>query len=304
MSKAYVFNRYGGPESQELIDRQVPEPGPDELGVEVHAAGVNPADWKLRSGRLGQNQQLPVAMGQEVAGIVTAIGVGVKNFAVGDKILGLVAPSHGGYAERTIVRATDAVPKPEETSFANAATIAVAGAAAYDGTHQIELQAGQTVLILGVGGGAGLMAAQIGRVHEFTVIGTAKESERDIVESTGAVLMPYGDALSARIREIAPGGVDLILDFAGGDALREVAELATEPRRIISAADPATATEMGGSALNRTAEALKKITEVIKYGLVDPHVSARYPLERAGEAIASVESGRATGKVIVEMVSA
>ncbi|MDD0856823.1 alcohol dehydrogenase catalytic domain-containing protein [Arthrobacter alpinus] len=174
MSKAYVFNRYGGPESQELIDRQVPEPGPDELGVEVHAAGVNPADWKLRSGRLGQNQQLPVAMGQEVAGIVTAIGVGVKNFAVGDKILGLVAPSHGGYAERTIVRATDAVPKPEEISFANAATIAVAGAAAYDGTHQIELQAGQTVLILGVGGGAGLMAAQIGRVHEFTVIGPRK----------------------------------------------------------------------------------------------------------------------------------
>lgn len=304
MSKVYVFNRYGGPESQELIDRQVPEPGPEELGVEVHAAGVNPVDWQLRSGRLGQNQQMPVAMGQEVAGIVTAVGVGVKNFAVGDKILGLVAPSHGGYAEHTIVRAADAVLKPEEISFANAATIAVAGADAYNGTHQIELQTGQTVLILGVGDGAGLMAAQIGRVHELTVIGTAKESERDMVESTGAVLVPYGDALSTRIREIAPAGVDLILDFVGGDALREVAELATEPRRIISAADPATAAELGGTALNRTAEALKKITEVIEYGLVDPHVSARYPLEHAGEAIASVESDHAAGKVIVEMVSA
>lgn len=303
MSKVYVFNRYGGPEGQELIDRPVPEPGPGELGVEVRAAAVNPADWKLRSGHLGQNQELPVAMGREVAGIVTAVGSDVDGFAVGDEILGSVAPGHGGFAEHTIVRATDAVAKPDEITFADAATIPVAAATAYDGTHQIELQAGQTMLILGIGGGIGLMAAQIGKVHEFTVIGTASKSKRTIVESTGATLVPYGDALTSRLREIAPDGVDLILDLVGGDALREVAELATEPSRIISAADPATATELGGSALKRSAESMAKITDVIEYGLVDPHVSARFPLERAAEAIAAVENGHATGKVIVEMVS-
>lgn len=304
MSKVYVFSRYGGPEGQELINLPVPEPGPGELGVEVRAAAVNPVDWKLRSGRRGQNQELPVPMGREVAGIVTAVGDGVEGFAVGDEILGSVAPGHGGFAQHTIVRATDAVAKPEEITFADAATIPIAAATAYDGTHQIELQAGQTMLILGIGGGVGLMAAQIGKVHEFTVIGTASESKRDIVESTGATLVPYGDALASRLREIAPDGVDLMLDLVGGEALREVAELATEPNRIISAADAATATELGGSALKRTTEAMAKITEVIEYGLVDPHVSARYPLERAGEAIAAVESGHATGKVVIEMVAA
>jgi NADPH:quinone reductase-like Zn-dependent oxidoreductase len=304
MSRVYVFNRYGGPEGEELIEQPVAEPGPGELGVQVLAAAVNPMDWKLRSGQLGQDRELPVAMGREVAGIVTAVGNGVDGFTVGDEVLGLVAPGHGGFTEHTIVRAVDAVPKPDEINFADAATIPVAAVAAYDGTHQIELQAGQTLLILGIGGGVGLMAAQIAKVHEFIVLGTASESKRDIVESTGATLVPYGDGLASRLREIAPDGVDLILDLVGGEALREVAELATEPNRIISAADGATATELGGSALKRSTEAMAKITEVIEYGLVDPHVSARFPLERAGDAIAAVESGHAAGKIIVEMVSA
>lgn len=303
MSKVYVFNHYGGPETQELSDRPVIDPGPGELSLAVRAAAVNPADWKLRSGDLGQNQKLPVAMGKEVAGIVTAVGDGIQGFSVGDEILGPVAPGHGGFAEHTIVQATDAVAKPEEISFSDAATIPIAATAAYNGTHQIELRPGQTLLILGIGGGVGLMAAQIAKVHEFTVIGTASESMRAIVESTGATFVPYGDDLSSRLRQIAPDGVDLILDMVGGEVLREVAGLATEPSRIISAADPATAVELGVSALNHTAEAMAKITDVIKYGLVDPHVSARFPLERAGEAIALVESGHATGKVIVEIPS-
>ncbi len=303
MSKVYVFNSHGGPEGQELIDRPAPEPGLGELGVQVHAAGVNPIDWKLRSGEVSHDQEFPVAMGQEVAGVVTAVGDGVDGFAVGDEILGLAAPGHGGFAEHTIVRATDAVVKPEEVSFADAATIPVAATAAYDGTHQIDLEVGQTLLILGVGGGVGLMAAQIGKVHEFTVIGTASESKREIVESTGATFVAYGDGVASRLREIAPEGVDLILDLVGGDALRDVADLARAPGRIISAADATTATELGGSALIHNEEAMGKITDVIKYELVDPHVSARFPLDRAGEAIAAVESGHATGKVIVEVIA-
>lgn len=303
MSKVYVYNRHGGPDGQELIDRAIPEPGPGELGVKVRAAAVNPVDWKLRAGHLGQNQNLPTAMGREVAGIITTVGEGVEGFAVGDAILGPVAPGYGGFAEDTIVLATDAVAKPEEISFSDAATIPVAAATAYDGTHQIELQAGQTLLILGIGGGVGLMAAQIGKVHEFTVVGTGSQSKRDIVESTGATLVPYGDALLKRLREVAPDGVDLILDLVGGDTLREVAEMVTSPTRIISAADPRTATELGGAALERTPEAMAKITSVIEYGLVNPHVSALYPLARAGEAIAVVEDGHATGKIVIEMGS-
>ncbi|GAA1139021.1 NADP-dependent oxidoreductase [Nesterenkonia lutea] len=301
MSKVYVHNRTGGPETQELIDRTIPQPGPGELGVTVHAAAVNPMDWKIRSGLFGSQRDLPAPMGREVAGTVNGVGAGVDGFTVGDAILGPVSPDFGGFAEDTIMVASDAVAKPEELSFIEAATIPIAAATAYDGTHQIELTPGQTLLITGIGGGVGLMAAQIGKVHEFRVIGTGSESKRTIVESTGATLVPSGDGLLSRLRTAAPDGVDLILDLVGGDALREVAELATSPERIVSAADPTTAVQLGGTALVHTKEALTRITSVIEYDLVDPHITATFSLARAGEAIAAVEQGHVTGKVVIDM---
>ena len=210
-----------------------------------------------------------------------------------------MAPGHGGLAEHTVLRASTTVAKPEEISFTDAATIPVAAATAYDATHQIELEAGQTLLLLGAGGGVGLMAAQIGRVHEFRVIGVASAAKRGLVESTGAIFVESGPNLPERVREIAPDGADLIVDLVGGDALRAVADLVPDRTRIISAADPDTAAELGGLALARTNEAMGKITEVIRYGLVDPHVDAQFGLDEAGQAIAAVETGHAAGKIVV-----
>ena len=283
----------------EQSDTPVPAPGPGELGVRVRAAVLNPLNWTTAS--TGQDPQRPDWLGREVAGIVTALGEGVDGFAVGEAILGRVAAGHGGFAPNTIVRAIDAVAKPREISFGTAATIPVAGVAAYDGTHQIDLQAGQTMLILGIDGGVGLMAAQIGQVHEFTVLGTGPEASRDLVEATGATLVSDGDDLLTRLRHAAPDGVDLVLDLVGGDTLRIGAQLATDPAGIISAADAQTAAGLGGAALERSDDALAKITGVIEYGLVTPHLTARYPLDRLDEAIAVVEGGHAGGLIVIDI---
>jgi len=299
MSKVYVFTQFGGPEHEELQERPVPQPGAGELLVEVKAAGVNPADWKIRAGRLGTDRQLPAAMGLEVAGVVTAVGDGVTRFAVGDPVLAGVPVGSGGFAEHALVRADEAVAKPEEVSFTDAATLPVAGTTAYDLTHQVELEPGKTMLILGAGGGVGLMAAQIARVHQFRTIGVAGEAKRDLVESTGATFVPSGDSFADRVRELAPEGVDLVIDLVGGDVLRQAASLATEPGRVVSAADPAVV-DLGGAVRERNPEALGKITGVVQYGLVDPHVSATYPLQQTREALAAVESGHATGKTVIE----
>lgn len=299
MSKVYVFTGYGGPETQQLIERPVPTPGPGELAIEVRAAGVNPADWKIREGQLGRHWSLPAPMGREAAGVVTEVGDGVEDFVVGDEVLGLVAPGQGGMAEHTLLRTTTTVAKPEEISFADAAAIPVAAATAYDATHQIELEPGQTLLLLGAGGGVGLMAAQIGRVHEFTVIGVASATKRELVESTGAAFIESGPGVAHRVRLVSADGPDLIVDLVGGDALRAVADLVPDRTRIISAADANTAAELGGLTLARTDEAMAKITEVIQYGLVDPHVDAQFALDQAGQAIAAVETGHAAGKIIV-----
>lgn len=303
MSKVYVFNEYGGPESQELITRNTPQPGPGELGVKVHAAGVNPLDWKIRSGVAGTPRELPAPLGEEASGIVTAVGDGVEGFAVGDQVLGLVVPGVGGYAEDTLLVAESTVLKPEEISFTDAAAIPVAGASAYAGTHQVELEPGQSLLINGAGGGVGLMAAQIGRVHKFQVVGVDHEDKRELIESTGAIFVATGDAVAEQVRALLPDGVDLVFDLVGGEALRVVAPLAKNPAHVISAADAATVGELGGQVLRRTPEMVGQITGVVQYGLVDPKVDTTYPLEQAGKALARVEQGHARGKIVLELIT-
>lgn len=300
MSKVLVFTDYGGPEHQELIERDVPQPGPGEVVIEVKAAGVNPADAKMRQGLFGTTSTLPAPMGLEASGVITAVGEGVDGFAIGDEVLGNAAKGQGTFAEHAVLSAAKTVAKPEEISFVDAAVIPVAASVAYDVTHQVELESGQTLLLLGAGGGVGLMAAQIGAVHQFKVIGVASASKKELVESTGATFIESGDGVTDRVREVAPEGVDLIVDLVGGQALREIAPVAKDPKNVITTVDPATAEEIGGSAVKRSQEGLQKITEVIQYGLVDPNVGQRYSLADAQEAIAAVESGHTAGKVVIE----
>lgn len=299
MSRIYVFTRYGGPEGEELRERPVPRPGPGQILVEVRAAGVNPADVKLREGLFGTGGTLPRGLGFEVSGVVAALGPDVEGYEVGDAVLGHVAPREGGFADHALLRAVEAVAKPEGVSFAVAATIPVAGTTAYDLTHQMELQEGQTMLVLGAGGGVGHLAAEIGRVQRFRVIGVASPAKREMVEAAGATWVASGDGAAETVRALAPGGVDLVVDLVGGQALRDVAPLATSPDRIVSAADPETAAELGGAGRVPDAEALEKITAVVGHGVINPVVSAEYPLDRAGEALAAVAQGGNRGKTVV-----
>ncbi|GEN79497.1 NADP-dependent oxidoreductase [Actinotalea fermentans] len=299
MSKVFVFTAFGGPEHQQLTERAAPVPGPGEIAIAVRAAGVNPADWKRRRGAFGTDGALPVAMGLEAAGVVTAVGEGVEGFAVGDEVLGTPARGLGAFAEHTVLDAAASVAKPADVPFTDAATIPVAATTAYDLTHQVEIEPGQTLLVLGAGGGVGLMALQIAKVHRFQAVGVASDAKRELVESTGATFVASGPGAADRVRAVAPDGIDLLADLVGGDALRALAPLLKDPSHLVSAADPATARELGGSGRVRTEGVLEKITGVVGYGLVSPNVVATYPLDRAAEALALVESGHSAGKVVI-----
>lgn len=299
MSRLYVFTDYGGPETEALIERPVPEPGPGQLLVEVRAAGVNPADWKLRAGLFGRGGGLPRPMGFEVAGTVLAVGDDVEEYAVGQEVLGTPAPGEGGYADHTLIRVGDVVDKPAGVPFPVAATLPVAGTTAYDLTHAVEVQPGQTMLVLGAGGGVGSLAAQIGRARHLRVIGVASTSKREIVESTGAQFVAAGDGVVAAARELAPDGVHLLLDLVGGQALREVAELAVSPERIISAADGDAAAEVGGSVRTNLPDALGEVTAMVAAGEISARVTHEFPLEDARQALGLLESGHAEGKTVI-----
>jgi NADPH:quinone reductase-like Zn-dependent oxidoreductase len=304
MVKAFGYSSNGGPDVQEFLDLEMPAPLPGELLVEVRSAGVNPVDWKFRSGMLGEASaaDLPAVLGSEVSGVVREVGKDVEGFAENDEVFGSVAPGSGGYAEFTLVTATAAAHKPAQVSFNDAATLPVAAATAYDGVTQLGLKEGQTLLINGIGGGVGVAAAQIARDLGINVIGTASEDKRALVETLGATLVPYGDGVDERIKQILPDGVDAILDLAGHEGLRAVAGLVTDRSKLISAGDPSVA-ELGGHMIerDRTTRVLEIVGALVADGKLDPHVEDVRPLDEAADALAAVEVGHSRGKVVIEV---
>jgi NADPH:quinone reductase-like Zn-dependent oxidoreductase len=304
MVKAFGYRSNGGPDVQEFLDLEMPTPMPGELLVEVRSAGVNPVDWKIRSGMYGGAgaSDLPAVLGSEVSGVVREVGKDVEGFAENDEIFGSVAPGSGGYAEYTLVTANAAAPKPPQVSFNDAATLPVAAATAYDGVTQLDLKESQTLLINGIGGGVGVAAAQIARDLGINVIGTASEDKRTLVETLGATLVQYGDGVDERIKQILPDGVDAILDLAGGDGLRAVAGLVADRSKLISAGDPSVA-ELGGHMIerDRTRRVLEIVGALVADGKLDPHVEDVRPLSEAADAVAAVETGHARGKVVIEV---
>ena len=307
MVKAFGYSSNGGPDVQEFLDLEMPSPLAGELLVEVRTAGVNPVDWKIRSGMLGaaSPSDLPAVLGREVSGVVREVGQDVDGFAVNDEVFGNVAPGSGGYAEYTLVTASTAAHKPPQVSFNDAATLPVAAATAYDGVSQLKLDEGNTLLINGIGGGVGVAAAQIARDAGINVIGTASEDKRALVESLGATLVPYGEGVADRIRQLLPDGVDAIFDLAGGDGLRAVAGLLSDREKLITAGDPVTADELGGHMIERdgTHRVLEIVAGLVAEGKLDPHIEDVRPLDEAADAIAAVEVGHSKGKVVIEVSS-
>lgn len=309
--RAYGFSSYGGPEQQEYLTLPLPQPGPGQLLVEVRAAGVNPGDWKVRSGLTAAPSAggattaggLPGVLGREAAGIVRAVGTGVTGFVVGDEVFGTTHPAFGGYAEFTVLPAAQAAHKPPRLGFEQASVLTVAAGTAYDALHALDLEKGRTLLVNGVGGGVGVAVAQLARSRGITVVGTASESKRPLVESFGVTLVPRGEAVLERVRRQLPRGTaDALIDLVGGDSLRELATLVSDRPRLLSCADKPLAAELGGGEVprRRTTAVYAEVARLVADGELDPQVRVR-PFAEAGAALAEVEAGHTQGKIALRI---
>ncbi|GAA1771033.1 NADP-dependent oxidoreductase [Nonomuraea sp. AD125B] len=304
MPKAYVFTQYGGPEVEAFAEVERPVPGAGQVLVAVRAAGVNPVDWKRRTGYRPPGApaaDFPAVFGGEVSGVVEQVGDGVEEFAVGDAVFG--NPVSGGYAEYALLPAGLTARKPDGLSFADAATLPIAAATAYDGVHQLALPPGATLLITGVGGGVGVAAAQIAQHTGVRVIGTAGAGKKDFVEALGAVHVEPGPDVADRIRDAAPEGVDAIFDLVGGSALEEVAGVLADRSKLITAADRETVARLGGSPVRRARDrtVLDAVANLAVEGVLRPFVTQTFPLAQAPQALRTVEGGHARGKIVIEL---
>ncbi|MFJ9942094.1 NADP-dependent oxidoreductase [Streptomyces erythrochromogenes] len=306
MGQAWGFHRYGGPEVQEFFDRPDPVPGRDEVLIRVDVAGVNPLDHLLRSGLvdgLDGGRPFPRVLGMEAAGTVLARGEDVNGLEVGDAVFGFALTGGGTYAETTVLSAPNTARIPAGLSASVAATLPVAGTTAVDVLDQLGLPAGATVLVNGVGGGVGLAVARLAIGRELRVIGTGSTAKREHAEGIGVLFIDYtAEDVAAAARELVPGGFDGIVDLVGGTSLRTVAPLARDPHNIIAVGDTSVP-DLGGRFVERRVdrENLERSARLARDGVLAPVITAVHPLSEAPAALAAVENGHASGKVVIKV---
>ncbi|ONI76242.1 NADPH:quinone reductase [Actinosynnema sp. ALI-1.44] len=306
MSTALGYRSFGAADVQEFVERPEPSPGPAEVLVRVAAAGVNPLDHLLRSGHvrdLNGHLPFPQVLGMEAAGTVLAVGADVAGLAVGDRVAGFALTGAGTYAETTLLLGESTARIPDALPWTWAATIPVAGTTALDVLDQLALPAGASLLVNGIGGGVGIALAQLARDRDLVVVGTGSTAKRDLATATGASFVDYtaGDVVQ-RLRVHAPDRFDAVVDTVGGQSLRDIAPLAAKPDMLVSVGDPSVA-ELGGVPVHRRLDraSLERVAELMVTGRLDPHITQTYPLARAQEALAVVESRAATGKLVIDM---
>lgn len=306
MGQALGFSRHGGPEVQEFFDRPDPAPGRGEVLIRVSVAGVNPLDHLVRSGLvpgLDGGRPFPRVLGMEAAGTVLALGEDVDGLEVGDEVFGFALTGGGAYAETTVLSAPNTARIPAGLSATVAATLPVAGTTAVDVLDQLGLPAGAAILVNGVGGGVGLAVARLAVARELQVIGTGSAAKREHAEAIGVRFIDYAAVdVVAAARELVPDGFDGIVDLVGGASLRTVAPLARDPRTIIAVGDQSVS-ELGGRFVERRLdrENLERSARLALDGVLAPVITAVHPLSDAPAALATVENGHTSGKVVIKV---
>jgi NADPH:quinone reductase-like Zn-dependent oxidoreductase len=297
----------GGPEVLETVERPDPRPGSDEVVIRTAAIGVNPVDAAVRAGHIALLGDPPFTVGWDVAGVVSAIGDRVRHLAVGDRVFGMprFPAQAAAYAELVVAPAEEVALAPDELDDQQAAAVPLVGLTAHQALVEAgRLAAGDRVLIPAAGGGVGHVAVQLAKARGAYVVGTASPGKVEFVRSLGAdhvvdyttedvravapvdlAIDPLGGAQTLRLLEVVrPGGTFVLLVGIIPDAVRAAAA-ARDVRIIRTSVVP-------------NAEALTALAELARRRQLVPHVSATFPLDKAGEAHRHLEVG-VQGKVVL-----
>jgi NADPH2:quinone reductase len=330
--KAMLSKRPGGPETLVFEEIAAPTPAAGEVLLDVRACGVNYPDLLIIEDRYQFKPPRPFAPGGEVAGRIEALGAGVKSFKVGDRVIGsLIA---GGMAEKVVVGASKCIPIPDAMPYDEASALVLTyGTAIHALKDRGHLQSGETLLVLGAAGGVGIAAVELGRAMGARVIAAVSSQEKlAFAQGHGAdagVVYPQGPFDKQGARALADlfknacgeKGADVIFDPVGGDYCEAALRAVAWEGRLLVIGFPAGIPKLplnltllkscqivgvfwGGFARRDPAANARNIGELMRLyaaGRIRPVISERYPLARAGEAIARLAARAALGKIVVTM---
>jgi NADPH:quinone reductase-like Zn-dependent oxidoreductase len=310
--KAWRVHEFGPPEAMIFETVPRPDPGPGEVLVKVHAAGVGPWDGSIRAGRSALPQPLPLTLGSDLSGEVAALGSGISNMAVGDQVFGVTNTQFlGAYAEYAVASAAMLAKKPSSLSYVEAASVPVIAVTAWQGLFdQARLEAGQTVVIHGAAGNVGAYAVQLARRARLRSIATAGTKDIDYVRALGAdkVVDYHTQRFEDEVKD-----ADAVLDLVGGETQTRSFQVLRPGGKLISTVsqpDQDRATHYGVNAafflVEVTTERLRRIAELIDRGELKTRVGAVLPLADAREAHMMLEGRRPLprGKIILNVEAA
>ena len=309
--KAIRIHTYGGPELMQLEDAPVPACGAGDLLVRVVTAGVNPIDWKMRSGVMAAQmpKTFPMTLGSDAAGVVTAVGGAVSGFELGDEVFFYAEFARGGtYAEYVAVNANQVAKKPRTASFANAAALPMAGQAAWTALIETgQVERGMRVLIHGGGGALGMTAVQLAKERGAHVTATASGDGLVLVKSLGADEVV--DYPTQRFEQVAHD-IDIVLDTLGGPT-QEASWATMRKGGILVATAMPPPPERAAAAGVRAAfvftpprgAVLAQLVERVDDGRLRIVVGQEFALADAAQAHRLGESGKARGKMILHVAA-
>ncbi|MFF3649175.1 NADP-dependent oxidoreductase [Streptomyces sp. NPDC002181] len=298
----------GGSEVLEPAEIPLPSPGPGEVLVRVRATGMNPADWKVRTGKVDFFGPPPFVLGHEFSGTVEGAGEGATRFAVGEEVYGWTIPPYGSHAEHVVVTEDRIAPKPRTLDHIGAAALPISGFTAYQALVTLsDVRPGQRVLIHGAAGGVGHLGVQIAKARGAYVIGTARAAKHDYLRGLGAdELIDYTAEDFSALR-----GIDAALDTVSNDygprtlpalkpggILVDVVGVGVDRTEVT-----ARAAELGVRFveffLEPTPAVLTAFAELVDTYGVRPTIAGTFPLAEAAKAHDLSETGRVQGKIVL-----
>ena len=305
MPKAVRLEEYGGVDVLQIVEVPRPEPGPDQVLVQVKAAGINPGEAKIRDGALAAlwPATFPFGEGSDLAGVVVATGPGVTAFKAGDEVIGWT-DNRASHAEYVVTEAEKLTPKPSAVPWEVAGALYVAGATAWAAVRAVGLSEGDTVVVAGAAGGVGSIAVQLAKQAGATVIGLASEPNHGWLRDHGVLQVTYGDGVEDRIRAAAPDGkVDAFVDTVGGDYVQLALDLGVAPSRVDTVANFEAVEKFGvkgdGSMVGSSAAVLAELAGAIAAGELEIPIAATYPLDQVQDAYRRLETGHVHGKIVL-----
>lgn len=305
--KAVRMHEYGDASVLIYEDAPRPEISDNQILVRVHAAGVNPVDWKLRSGMIKlPGAALPSIPGFDISGVVEQVGPAVTRFKAGDEVYAYLGVPRGGgaYAQFAAVPEADAALKPASLDHAHAAAVPLAALTAWQAlVDKAQIKPGDTVLIHGAAGGVGHFAVQIAKAKGARVIATASERNLEFVKGLGADVVV--DYRAQRFEDFAKD-VDIVLDPIGGETQARSFEVIKPGGILVSIVQPPDAAKLeehkirgAGFLVAPSGAELAALTALIDAGAVRPDVCATFPLDKAADAHRASEEGVDHGKIVL-----